>query len=291
MDLGGTREASWQKQTNKKLVSLGIIFLVWWLIQKICFFLPLSCILGIDCQFRIQRWWWQSLPGFSVKSKLSQNKSHCLLRSPHAPQTSVSELGNRCLDMQMPDLKGGVTLPRTSPGGRSPQVQWSARAGAGAREDALPGEREPRRPAGSGGRAPACCLRRQRWRMMVVAGALGCVCASPRKSALGAAHWAFAGPPQPESWRVQTRRAGAADPRAGGPGGEWGRLIMADRTAPSCQLRLEWVYGYRGHQCRNNLYYTAGKEVVYFVAGVGVVYNTREHSQKFFLGHNDDIIR
>ncbi|MEE6474307.1 hypothetical protein FKM82_010342 [Ascaphus truei] len=65
---------------------------------------------------------------------------------------------------------------------------------------------------------------------------------------------------------------------------------MADRTAPGCQLRLEWVYGYRGHQCRNNLYYTAGKEVVYFVAGVGVVYNTREHSQKFFLGHNDDII-
>ncbi|XP_039593751.1 echinoderm microtubule-associated protein-like 6 isoform X2 [Polypterus senegalus] len=65
---------------------------------------------------------------------------------------------------------------------------------------------------------------------------------------------------------------------------------MADRTAPRCQLRLEWVYGYRGHQCRNNLYYTAGKEVVYFVAGVGVVYNTREHTQKFFLGHNDDII-
>ncbi|TTC14938.1 Echinoderm microtubule-associated protein-like 6 [Bagarius yarrelli] len=65
---------------------------------------------------------------------------------------------------------------------------------------------------------------------------------------------------------------------------------MADRTAPNCHLRLEWVYGYRGHQCRNNLYYTAAKELVYFVAGVGVVYNTREHKQKFFLGHNDDII-
>nr|XP_033966852.1 echinoderm microtubule-associated protein-like 5 isoform X2 [Pseudochaenichthys georgianus] len=65
---------------------------------------------------------------------------------------------------------------------------------------------------------------------------------------------------------------------------------MADRTAPSCHLRLEWVYGYRGHQCRNNLYYTAAKEIVYFVAGVGVVYNTREHKQKFYLGHNDDII-
>ncbi|XP_035982199.1 echinoderm microtubule-associated protein-like 6 isoform X1 [Fundulus heteroclitus] len=65
---------------------------------------------------------------------------------------------------------------------------------------------------------------------------------------------------------------------------------MSDRTAPGCRLRLDWVYGYRGHQCRNNLFYTAGKELVYFVAGVGVVYNTREHSQRFYLGHNDDII-
>nr|XP_015828065.2 echinoderm microtubule-associated protein-like 6 isoform X1 [Nothobranchius furzeri] len=65
---------------------------------------------------------------------------------------------------------------------------------------------------------------------------------------------------------------------------------MSDKTAPRCQLRLEWIHGYRGHQCRNNLFYTAGKELVYFVAGVGVVYNTREHTQKFYLGHNDDII-
>ncbi|XP_077381857.1 echinoderm microtubule-associated protein-like 6 isoform X7 [Festucalex cinctus] len=65
---------------------------------------------------------------------------------------------------------------------------------------------------------------------------------------------------------------------------------MADKTAPRCQLRLEWVHGYRGHQCRNNLFYTAGKELVYFVAGVGVVYNARDHTQKFYLGHNDDII-
>uniref|UniRef100_A0A3B3TPX9 EMAP like 6 n=1 Tax=Poecilia latipinna TaxID=48699 RepID=A0A3B3TPX9_9TELE len=65
---------------------------------------------------------------------------------------------------------------------------------------------------------------------------------------------------------------------------------MSERSAPACRLRLDWVYGYRGHQCRNNLFYTAGKELVYFVAGVGVVYNTREHSQRFYLGHNDDII-
>ncbi|XP_077993248.1 echinoderm microtubule-associated protein-like 6 [Glandiceps talaboti] len=65
---------------------------------------------------------------------------------------------------------------------------------------------------------------------------------------------------------------------------------MGDKTAPGSSLRLDWVYGYRGHACRNNLYYTASKEIVYFVAGVGVVHNTKEHSQRFFFGHDDDII-
>lgn len=66
---------------------------------------------------------------------------------------------------------------------------------------------------------------------------------------------------------------------------------MTDKTAPESQLRLEWVYGYRGNQCRNNLYYTEAHNVVYFVAAVGVVYNEEEKSQQFFLGHTDDIIR
>ena len=66
---------------------------------------------------------------------------------------------------------------------------------------------------------------------------------------------------------------------------------MTDKSVPDSQLRLDWVYGYRGHQCRNNLYYTASGDVVYFVAGVGVVYNVAEKRQRFFLGHNDDVIR
>ncbi|XP_071162130.1 echinoderm microtubule-associated protein-like 6 [Mytilus edulis] len=65
---------------------------------------------------------------------------------------------------------------------------------------------------------------------------------------------------------------------------------MASKTAPKSQLRLEWVYGYRGHQCRNNLFYNVGKDIVYFVAGVGIVYNQTEHKQKFYLGHDDDIL-
>ena len=64
---------------------------------------------------------------------------------------------------------------------------------------------------------------------------------------------------------------------------------MGDKTAPNCQLRLEWVYGYRGHQVRSNLFYNELYEAVYFVAGVGIVYNLKEHKQKFFLEHDDDI--
>jgi microtubule-associated protein-like 6 len=66
---------------------------------------------------------------------------------------------------------------------------------------------------------------------------------------------------------------------------------MGDRTAPNCQLSLEWVYGYRGHQVRSNLYYNESKEIVYFVAGVGIVQNLKEHKQRFFLEHDDDITR
>ncbi|XP_073905121.1 uncharacterized protein [Castor canadensis] len=42
---------------------------------------------------------------------------------PPRPANLVSELGNQCLDMQISHFKGGVTPPRASPGGRSPQVQ------------------------------------------------------------------------------------------------------------------------------------------------------------------------
>jgi hypothetical protein len=68
-------------------------------------------------------------------------------------------------------------------------------------------------------------------------------------------------------------------------------MTESDRTAPKCQLRLEWVYGYRGHQVRSNLYYNKSNEIIYFVAGVGIVYNQETHKQRFFLGHDDDILR
>ncbi len=70
------------------------------------------------------------------------------------------------------------------------------------------------------------------------------------------------------------------------------RMVIreTERTAPRSALRLEWVYGFRGHQCMNNVLYTANKSLVYFAAGVGIVQCIRDHKQRFFLGHDDDII-
>jgi microtubule-associated protein-like 6 len=63
-----------------------------------------------------------------------------------------------------------------------------------------------------------------------------------------------------------------------------------DISAPKCELELDYVHGYRAQDARNNLFYNAAGEVVYSSAGVGIIYNSVEHSQKFYVGHDDDII-
>uniref|UniRef100_UPI003AAE605C echinoderm microtubule-associated protein-like 6 n=1 Tax=Centroberyx gerrardi TaxID=166262 RepID=UPI003AAE605C len=62
------------------------------------------------------------------------------------------------------------------------------------------------------------------------------------------------------------------------------------QKAPEEGLRLQFVHGYRGCDCRNNLFYSQAGEVVYHVAAVAVVYNRPQHSQRFYLGHDDDIL-
>ncbi|KAL7641708.1 UNVERIFIED_CONTAM: hypothetical protein RMT77_007581 [Armadillidium vulgare] len=60
-------------------------------------------------------------------------------------------------------------------------------------------------------------------------------------------------------------------------------------SAPGAKLKLEWVYGYRGRDCRNNVHLLPTGEIVYFVASVVVLYNVEEQSQRHYLGHTDDI--
>lgn len=61
-------------------------------------------------------------------------------------------------------------------------------------------------------------------------------------------------------------------------------------AVPSARLRLDWIYGYRGHQCRNNVYYLKSGEIVYFVAAAAIVYDPVKKSQRHFIEHTDDII-
>jgi hypothetical protein len=44
-----------------------------------------------------------------------------------------------------------------------------------------------------------------------------------------------------------------------------------DGAMPEAELDLEYVFGYRCHDVRNNLRYTADGRLVYHAAGVGVV--------------------
>uniref|UniRef100_A0A673Y2Y9 EMAP like 2 n=1 Tax=Salmo trutta TaxID=8032 RepID=A0A673Y2Y9_SALTR len=58
---------------------------------------------------------------------------------------------------------------------------------------------------------------------------------------------------------------------------------------PVHKLKLQWVYGYRGRDCRSNLYLLPTGEIVYFNASVVVLYNVEEQQQRHYLGHNDDV--
>uniref|UniRef100_H2LEC7 EMAP like 4 n=1 Tax=Oryzias latipes TaxID=8090 RepID=H2LEC7_ORYLA len=56
---------------------------------------------------------------------------------------------------------------------------------------------------------------------------------------------------------------------------------------PPERLKLEWVYGYRGRDCRANIYLLPTGEIVYFVASVVVLFNYEERTQRHYLGHTD----
>ncbi|XP_044230742.1 echinoderm microtubule-associated protein-like 1 isoform X8 [Thunnus albacares] len=58
---------------------------------------------------------------------------------------------------------------------------------------------------------------------------------------------------------------------------------------PSNKLKLDWVYGYRGRDCRSNLYLLPTGETVYFIASVVVLFNVDERLQRHYTGHTDDI--
>ena len=63
-----------------------------------------------------------------------------------------------------------------------------------------------------------------------------------------------------------------------------------DDSAPSASLELEYIYGYRCHDARNNVRYTEKGDVVYHTAGMGIVLESKGNQQRFFGRHRDDIV-
>lgn len=58
---------------------------------------------------------------------------------------------------------------------------------------------------------------------------------------------------------------------------------------PSVKLKLDWVYGYRGRDCRSNLFHLPTGECVYFVASIVVLFNPDQKTQRHYLGHTDSV--
>ena len=84
-----------------------------------------------------------------------------------------------------------------------------------------------------------------------------------------------------------------------------------DTSVPSSSLSLEWVHGYRGFDCRNNVRYAdeLGSEILYTAAALTIIQNRRksknengngndknknssgiEKKQFYFGEHTDDVI-
>ncbi len=79
-----------------------------------------------------------------------------------------------------------------------------------------------------------------------------------------------------------------------------GYLREPDALAPCMEAaELEFAHGYRAHDTRDNVFYTARGEVVYHTAALGVVYDRETNTQRFLTdtpttetvtGHCDDIL-
>lgn len=55
-------------------------------------------------------------------------------------------------------------------------------------------------------------------------------------------------------------------------------------------LSLNFIFGYRGFDTRQNLFYTASGDIIFHAAGAGIVFNRDTKKQSFYLEHNDDIV-
>ena len=65
--------------------------------------------------------------------------------------------------------------------------------------------------------------------------------------------------------------------------------VIQNHQAPTHQLGLDWVFGYRGADMAGNLVVLDKGELVYYVGAVVVVYNRMEERQRHYQGHTEDV--
>ncbi|KRW98348.1 WD40-repeat-containing domain [Pseudocohnilembus persalinus] len=58
---------------------------------------------------------------------------------------------------------------------------------------------------------------------------------------------------------------------------------------PDVETNLEYVFGYRAKDMRNNIKYLPNGNIVYNAAALGIVYDIKANEQRYFKEHRDDI--
>lgn len=86
-----------------------------------------------------------------------------------------------------------------------------------------------------------------------------------------------------ESLVVQPWKSAIVEPTLSG--------ISDGNSSTDVDLVLQWVHGYRGFDCKDNVKYNASGHIVYFAASVAIVYNKSTGKQSMLQGiHTDEII-
>ena len=62
-----------------------------------------------------------------------------------------------------------------------------------------------------------------------------------------------------------------------------------DNKAPKATLELEYCYGYRVKDTRNNLRYLKSGKIAYHAAALGIILDGSNNTQEIYNNHNDDI--
>ena len=68
------------------------------------------------------------------------------------------------------------------------------------------------------------------------------------------------------------------------------KVLTKEGTSDFNSLKLDYVFGFRGFDCRSNLKFLDENHILYNTAAIGIVLDIDNNSQWFYDQHNDDIL-